>query len=344
MKRLLSCFLILICLFSLCSCTETASIVPDGISLAVHFIDVGQADCALVSCGGQNLLIDGGNAGDSSLIYSYLEKYNVTVLDYVIATHPHEDHIGGIPGALSYAQAKTVYCSTDESDNTYFRKLKSKLDEQGLEITVPKAGDSFDLGGASVKFLGPVEYTDDENNNSLVCKVQLGSVSFLFTGDAESPAEKKMLEYGEDLSATVLKVGHHGSEASSCYRFLREVDPDYAVISCEKNNQYGHPSDALLSRLRDSETAICRTDLNGTIIFVTDGTGLNVLTEKGSVEEPKANDSADEENYMYIGNSSSKVYHIPSCRSLPSEEKRVFFYNLEEALLAGYRPCGICCK
>ncbi|MGN1098101.1 MAG: ComEC/Rec2 family competence protein, partial [Clostridia bacterium] len=345
MKRFISIVLIILTLFTFCSCgvdtnINAAAEIPE---LEVHFIDVGQADCALLMCGGENLLIDGGNAADSSLIYSYLKKYGVDYLDYVIATHPHEDHIGGIPGALSYAKAGVVYSPVTSSDNSYFKKLTAKLEEMGVGLTVPEVGGGFDLGGAKVTFLGPVELVSDENENSIVCKVRYGDVSFLFTGDAGKQSETLMLDNGEDVAATVLKVGHHGSDTATGYRFLREVNPVYAVISTEQDSQYGHPHENLLSRLNDAGVMVCRTDMNGTIIFTTDGTTLSVSPEKGAIGQSTAlPDSEDEGDVMYIGNSSSKKYHLPTCRSLPEEKNRIYFYSLEEAINSGFAPCGLC--
>ncbi len=244
---------------------------PDA-PFAVHFIDVGQADAALVRCGEETMLIDGGNAEDSNLIAAYLEKQDISHLDYVICSHAHEDHVGGLSGALSVATAGAVYAPETEADTRAYRNFKAKTEAQGLSLLHPHPGDRILLGDAQVDFLGPVsEDTDEVNDTSIILKITYGETSFLFTGDAERAEELSVLDSGGDVSATVLKVGHHGSSSSTSYPFLREVNPFYAIISCGKNNDYGHPHDEVLSRLRDAGARILRTDRQGDIILLSDG-------------------------------------------------------------------------
>ncbi len=313
----------------------------EGFPLEVHFLDVGQADCALVICEGETLLVDGGNREDSSLLYSYLRDHSVTYINHIVATHPHEDHIGGLQAALSAAGAGDVYSPVEESDNGFFISLKRKLDSSGIPLVVPSVGDSFTVGGAKAVFLGPTRFSEEENDNSLVFRLDYGNVSFLFTGDAETAEENDMLESGANVGATVLKVGHHGSAGSSGYAFLRAVSPAYAVISTENNSRYGHPHDATLSRLSDVNAVIYRTDKCGTVIFRSDGEAIAIETEKDGAAQAASGENSGEAP-MYIGNISSGVYHLPTCRSLPAEHNRINFYSLEEALNSGYRPCGFC--
>lgn len=254
--------------------------VPDGSSFAVHFIDVGQADCALVVCDGHYMLIDGGNAADSSLVYSYLERYGVSHLDYMVATHAHEDHIGGLSGALNYATVDTAFCPVTEGETKVFQNMVKYLAAQGKSLTVPQVGQTFSLGSAQVEILGPVQEYRDTNDTSIVLSIDYGATTFLFTGDMETAAEADLLDSGADLSATVLKVGHHGSDTSTSYGFLRAVMPQYAVISVGADNDYGHPNEVVLSRLEDAEAQIYRTDLCGTIIAQSDGETVTFLTEK----------------------------------------------------------------
>ena len=160
--------------------TPTAAVeIDDNSSLAVHFIDVGQADASLVLCGGKSMLIDGGNAADSNLIAAYLKKQNISTLDYVVCTHAHEDHVGGLSGALSVVSVNNILAPETENDTKVYQNFKRKASEQGLTIQHPSAGDSFSLGSGSVQIIGPVdENTDDLNNTSIVMKLTYGNTAY----------------------------------------------------------------------------------------------------------------------------------------------------------------------
>lgn len=251
--------------------TPPADSIPSGSSFAVHFIDVGQADAALVLCDGKAMLIDGGNAPDSNLIYTYLKKQGITHLDYIIGTHAHEDHIGGIPGALQVATVDTVYCSNTSYSTKAFKNFVSAVQAKGKSITVPTVGTTFNLGSAVCTILAVNTDSKDLNNTSIVMRIVYGETSFLFTGDAEDVVERALLDKGVALKSDVLKVGHHGSNSSTTYRFLREVMPEYAVICVGTDNDYGHPTENTLSRLRDADVKTFRTDKQGDIICVSDG-------------------------------------------------------------------------
>ncbi len=325
------------------------SSVPQNSNFAVHFIDVGQADSILVVCDGKTMLIDGGNVGDSNLLYSYLQKNGVKHLDYVVCTHAHEDHVGGLSGALSYATVGTVYSPVLSYSTRAFSNFVKKVEAQGKALTVPKAGSSFQLGEATVQVLGPTKEYEEPNNTSIILRVVYGSLSFLFTGDMERDAEVDLIESGAELRSTVLKVGHHGSSTSSSYRFLREVAPRYGVISVGTDNEYGHPHEEVLSRYRDADVKLYRTDLQGDIICTSsDGKTLHFQTRKN--EDAITNPTVGEGNpsggvtteYSYIGNVNSEVYHTADCNSLPSTLNRIYFITREEAEQAGYHPCGRC--
>lgn len=254
---------------------------PEGSGqLTVHFIDVGQADSILLECQGQTMLIDGGNVDDSSLVSSYLSAQGVSHLDYIVCTHAHEDHVGGLSGPLNTCTVGTVFAPVTEYSSKAFGNFVKYTQAQGLDITVPEVDMSFLLGDARVTVLGPREDYEETNDTSIVLRVDHGENSFLFTGDMETTAEKDLLEAGCDLDVDVLKVGHHGSSTSTGYVFLREIMPEYGVISCGTDNSYGHPHDEVTSRLYDADVTVYRTDEQGTVVAVSDGTEITFTTEK----------------------------------------------------------------
>ncbi len=262
---------------------NAAGRAPQDSYFEVCFIDVGQADAALVRCDGKTMLIDGGNAADSDLIYSFLRNHSLNHLDYIVCTHAHEDHVGGLAGALNYATANTAFCPVTSADGRAFDSFVTYLAKQGVSITVPSAGDRFMLGSASVQVVGPVRPdTDEPNNTSLVLRIVYGETSFLFTGDAEKEEEEDILAAGYELDSDVLKVGHHGGSASTTDLFLQAVSPQYAVISVGKGNSYGHPSNEVLKRLDGAGAQVYRTDLQGDIVCISDGKAVQFSVERNA--------------------------------------------------------------
>ena len=243
---------------------------PSG-ELQILFLDVGQADSALIQCDGKAMLIDGGNVGDGDKLYTVLKERGIETLDYVICTHAHEDHVGGLAAALSACEAKTVLSPVTEYDSHAFRNFAKKADT----ITVPEVGDRYSLGSATFRILACDPNAEEVNNTSIVLRLTYGNTSFLFTGDAEYEVEQYMLEEGQTLSSHVLKVGHHGSSSSTSYRFLNEVMPQYAVISVGEENTYGHPDDLVLSRLRDADVTVYRTDEDGDLLCTSNGNKIS---------------------------------------------------------------------
>lgn len=250
--------------------------LPVNGSLSVHFIDVGQADCALLECNGEYAMIDGGNTDDTELVTDYLAAQGVDRLSLVVGTHPHEDHIGGLPGVLKVYSADTVWTSAIPYYNGYINAFLQAARSYADELAYPKIGDTFMLGGAVITMIGPVKTDyEDVNDVSLVLMVTYGNTRFLFTGDMEQIAETDLLDSGADVKADVLKVGHHGSYSSTSYRFLREVAPTYAVISAGGSNEYGHPHDSTVSKLKNADAIIYRTDQMYNIVATSDGTTIS---------------------------------------------------------------------
>lgn len=261
-------------------------------TLTVTWLDVGQGDAAVIQCGGQTMLIDGGKPEKSSYIYAWLQQHGLSYLDVIVATHVDADHIGGLSGALNYASVGTAYCPETTGTTETFQSFVKYLAQRGKQITVPTAGETFALGGAQVQILGPLHSAEDSNDNSIVLKLSFGATSFLFTGDAERAEEQDLLNAGVNLQSTVLKVGHHGSDTSTSYPFLRAVAPQYAVISVGTGNSYGHPTEAVLSRLRDAGVTTFRTDMQGEITAVSDGQTVNFSVAKNAAVETLANAGA----------------------------------------------------
>lgn len=346
MRRILAFFLALCLLLSGCAIylplPEEPAAETSG-ALTVHFIDVGQADCALVEYSGGYLLIDGGNREDGQLVVSYLEQQGVEELQAVICTHAHEDHVGGLPSVLAVYPTAAVYAPTKTYASNIFDKFLYYTDQQGLEVTIPAPGEELTLGDVTGTFLGPVQSYADTNNTSLVLRLELGDTSFLFTGDMETEAESDMLDYWGDenplFRADVLKVGHHGSNTSTGYRFLNAVAPEYGVISVGTGNSYGHPHKEPLEQLSQAEVTLLRTDELGHVLAHSDGQTVTFTWQNQYAQPSQAEPG---EAIRYIGNRNSHTFHGPDCNSLPQEKNRVYFDSYQEAVSAGYKPCGGC--
>lgn len=353
MRRIIALFSLLALLLAGCRYAEpprnttTATTAPGitvsdpGESLQVHFIDVGQADCALLECGGEFMVIDGGNVEDGSLVVGYLENQGVQELAAVVCTHAHEDHVGGLPAVLAVYPTEAIYAPTRTYSSNCFDDFMYYADQQGLTVKIPSPGDSFSLGSATVTVLGPTKSYADTNNTSIVLMAEFGDTRFLFTGDMEKSAETDMLDYwgdGFDWNIDVLKVGHHGSDTSTGYRFLYALDPEYAVISVGAGNSYGHPCEATLSILSDAGVPVFRTDELGCVLAVSDGNQITITWE----DQNAMPDDMEQADTSYIGNTKSKKFHLPTCSSLPGESNRITFETYEEAIGAGYTPCSRC--
>ena len=354
-KRKLSLFLTLfILLFISLYQPSIICFGSNSTTLAVHFLDVGQADCILVQTpAGYNMLIDAGNNADAEFITSYLDSLNIKRLDIVIGTHPHEDHIGSLDTVIRRYHIGQVYMPKVTTTTKTFEDVLLAIQEKALRISTAKAGVSITLDPTvKMEFLAPNNNRyDDLNDYSAVLKLTYGNTSFLFTGDAEAISESEMLANGFSLSSDVLKVGHHGSDSSTTEAFLKKVSPKYAVISVGAGNSYGHPSPIILNRLKNYGVEILRTDLDGSIVITSDGKTIKV-NKKVSPIKPNAPpsssvQSSDQEKIkqeepvevtVYI-TKTGKKYHRAGCRYL---SKSCIPVTLKVAKANGYGPCSVC--
>lgn len=263
-------------------------VISEG-ELQVHFIDVGNADCILVRQNDHNMLIDTGEPPREKLIMEYLERHKIVKLDLVISTHPHVDHMGMMDKLIRRIPIERFVMSYmpegQEPTNSAYMLMLKALNECNVPVEEAKVGTVYSLGDAKVQILAPhplKEPIEDANQISVVSRLTFGQHSFLFTGDAEVDLEERMVASGYDLSATVLKVAHHGSKTSTSPAFLRTVSPQYAVISCGYND-YGHPNGEVIARLSEADVEIYRTDVYGDIVFVSDGKELSLRTGRGDV-------------------------------------------------------------
>ncbi len=312
-----------------------------GYDLILHFIDVGQGDCTLVESNGHFALIDAGEYSERNKVISYLSEAGVTSLDYIIATHPHSDHVGSLAEVIHNFDTTALICTNAPSTSSW-EYVMDAADERGVPYEIPSPFEVYQLGSATITVLSPSEDAvySSLNDYSIVTMIEYGNTSALLTGDAERVVEKELVKGDFDLSANILKCGHHGSSTSSCSQFLDAVSPDAAVISCGKNNDYGHPHEETISALKYRNIPVWRTDISGTIIATTDGEqfSFTTATENTTIKENTTPDTT------YIGNKNSKVFHLPTCESASKmkENNKIGFSTYKDAIDAGYKACGSC--
>lgn len=250
-------------------------------TLKVHFIDVGQGDSIFIQQGDNTMLIDAGERDQGTIVTSYLNSLKVYNIDYLVGTHPHSDHIGGMTTVINSISVSSAIIPDVEHDTKTYESFIDALIEKEINTIPAESGKTYSFGNAEFQIIGPVaDDYDNLNDWSVVIKLTYGEKSFLFTGDAEKNAENDLLSSKYDLSADVLKIGHHGSTTSTSARFLKKVAPTYAVISCGVDNKYGHPDEIIMNRLKLQEVEVFGTYESGTIIAECDGKTITFQTEK----------------------------------------------------------------
>ena len=247
-------------------------------NLEIQFLDVGEADCALINSNGEYALIDAGNTIDGNKIVKYFESLGIRDFKYLFGTHAHEDHIGGLANVIYNFNIGTVYMPNVPSEYKSYHNVLKALNKKNLDLNNPINDEEYKLGESTLKIIYNGENEEDINNSSLIIKLTYKNKSFLFTGDTTKEVEDKILD--KDLNSNLLKVSHHGSNDASSANFLVKVHPEYAIISVGKDNDYYHPHQVTIDKLERIGTKIYRTDLDGTIIVKSDGENINIETIK----------------------------------------------------------------
>jgi beta-lactamase superfamily II metal-dependent hydrolase len=363
-KKLLSLFLMLALLGSTSIFgfdVEVKASEPE-VTMAVHFLDVGQGLSILVQSGGQNLVYDGGGQSTSSFVVSYLQQQQVSTIDYLISSHYDADHVSGLIGCLNAFNVSNVIGADYVYDSSLYGSFMDAVSANGLSVQHPQVGDSFSFGTGSFTILSPSTISSDSNNNSVALKLSNGNDDFIFTGDAEYSSEADMVNCGINLDCDVLCIGHHGSASSTSWDFLQATVPEYAVISCGADNQYNHPDADTMDKLSSMEIDVFRTDKQGTIAALSTGSGISWTTnpcndytpgsssdtgtvptseaESISSQESSAAESQAQTSMVWLSATGEKYHSIPNCgRMNPDKARQV---SLSDAIAQGYDACSKC--
>lgn len=250
---------------------ELENFKPQQNAMEVHFLDVGQGLAILVQQGDEVLIYDGGDRKMSSFVVAYLQDLGITEIDYMISSHYDSDHVSGLIGCLKAFDVKNVIGSNYKHNNSAYSSFMNAVKREELEVQYLAVGTEIPFGDAVITILSPKEITEDSNANSVAIKLSYGESDFIFTGDADYASECNMVASGIDLDCEVLSLTHHGSSSGNSSLFLEKTNPENAVISCGKGNDYGHPHVEVVELLEAMEIDLFRSDVQGTVIATTDG-------------------------------------------------------------------------
>ena len=305
--------------------------------MEVYFVDVGSGDCTAVRVGGHVMVIDAGPADVGNRVAGFIvSELGERQPEVLVITHDHVDHTGGLNKLMKEVTFGAVYASSyDTPRMTAMSTLFASEAEEGTLFATAQNGTSFMLGEAKVTLLRAEGLTGgNENDRSVAVKIEYGQVSFLIAADLEAEGETALVSQGEDLHADVLRVAHHGADTSTTSRFLKAVSPSYAVVSVGKDNDYGHPSDSVLSALSAAHCSVWITRDSGTVRAVTDGVNIT----PGELYERPEGDPA------YVGNRKTMKFHTASCPNVQkmSEHNKEFIFEREDAVTRGFIPGGCC--
>ena len=321
--------------------------------MLVHFIDVGQGDSIFIELpNGESMLIDAGESDEADKVVTYIYSQGYDTVDYVVATHAHSDHIGGLPTVLGSFNINNFYMTSAVATTQIYENMLYAVEDSGADVHSVMAGDVIlNKANLLIEVVAPKAIDDEEqNNNSIVVKLTYGDDKFLFTGDAEKSEEDGIWT---NIKCDVLKIGHHGSDSSSTSNFLKKVEPTYAVISCGLNNSYGHPTSDVLKRLDDRNIDVYRTDIQGTIIFTSNGKDISVNVKPTEYTPPVVTTTTTQAEVQppnegggttYVLNTNTKKIHYESCSSVDDmkESNKAFTNDYDGAIAQGYKPCGRC--
>ncbi len=353
-------------------------VITKGSFVKIHFVDVGQGDCTVITDNGHTMVIDAGENEYGETAVSYIKSLGIGSIDYVIATHPHSDHIGGLDDVINSFNVTNVIMPNVAATTKTYESLLTAVKNSNANVIEPVVGNTYNLGNSAFTILAPTSYSDELNNNSVGIKLEYGAESIVMAGDAETEAESDILKTGINIDADVLKVGHHGSNTSTSQSFLDSVSPEIAVICVGQGNSYGHPTEATLEKLKNID--LYRTDINGDILVTFTGNSINVAAKKGNTANETAsaaaqtntanisqtNSAADKSQTnsnntntlqntssaasqsatgTYILNTNSKKVHLPSCSSvskMSSKNKESFTGDVSSLVSQGYTACKVC--